>query len=266
MFFRAELHRRWRAWLALALVVGAFAGAVEAAAAGARRTDAAYPSLLAWSGAPDVLLFSFPGRPGRSAQFSPREAAAVPQARQAAILVGYAVASPAAAQVIAPESTLVPSRFWRRRILSGRLPDPARPDEVDISFTLAQAAHLGAGDVLRATLLTRPAGRYHSRSGSSGSTRPRQSSRRRPGRAPTRSGRPRPSTGRTAPASTPYTGVALRLRRGSADLPAVRRERSPAAPGASTCRATRWPPRRRTPSAPSTCRPSRCGWWPRCSR
>ena len=160
MFFRAELHRRWRAWLALALVVGAFAGAVEAAAAGARRTDAAYPSLLAWSGAPDVLLFSFPGASGTFAQFSPREAAAVPQARQAAILVGYAVASPAAAQVIAPESTLVPSRFWRRRILSGRLPDPARPDEVDISFTLAQAAHLGTGDVLRATLLTpaRPAG------------------------------------------------------------------------------------------------------------
>ena len=43
MFLRAELRRRWRAWLALALIVGAFAGVVEAAAAGARRTDAAYP-------------------------------------------------------------------------------------------------------------------------------------------------------------------------------------------------------------------------------
>jgi hypothetical protein len=53
--FRAELRRRWRAWLALALIVGAFAGVVEAAAAGARRTDAAYPGLLAWSDAPDVL-------------------------------------------------------------------------------------------------------------------------------------------------------------------------------------------------------------------
>ena len=61
MFFRAELRRRWRAWLALALIVGAFAGVVEAAAAGARRTDAAYPSLQAWSDAPDLLLFSFPG-------------------------------------------------------------------------------------------------------------------------------------------------------------------------------------------------------------
>ena len=145
MFFRAELRRRWRAWLALALVVGAFAGVVEAAAAGARRTDAAYPSLQAWSDAPDLLLFSFPGTSRTFGQFSPQAVAAVPQARQSAILAGYPVASPAAAQVIAPESTVVPTRFWRRRILSGRLPDPARPDEVDISFTLAQTAHLAAG-------------------------------------------------------------------------------------------------------------------------
>ena len=226
MFFRAELRRRWRAWLALALIVGAFAGAVEAAAAGARRTDAAYPSLLAWSDAPDVLLFSFPGASGTFAQFSPREAAAIPQARQAAILVGYPVASPAAAQVIAPESTLVPSRFWRRRILAGRLPDPGRPDEVDISFTLAQTAHLGTGDVLRATLLT-PAGR------------PVPFAFRIVGidAAPSEFP-PQTGTGTDTVWATPafyrahrsgldnYTGVALRLRHGSADLPAVRREMS----------------------------------------
>src|SRR3984957_16117542 len=226
MFFRAELHRRWRAWLGVALVVGAFAGAVEAAAAGARRTDAAYPSLLAWSGAPDVLLFSFPDASGTFAHFSPREAVAVPQARQAALLAGSPVASPAAAQVIAPESTLVPSRFWRRRILSGRLPDPARPDEVDISFTLAQTAHLGVGDVLRATLLT-PAGR------------PVPFAFRIVGidAAPSEFP-PQTGTGTDTVWATPafyrahrsgldtYTGVALRLRHGSADLPAVRREMS----------------------------------------
>src|SRR5206468_6898412 len=62
MFLRTELRRRWRSWLALALIVGAFAGAVEAAAAGARRTDAAYPALLAWSNAPDLLAASGPDR------------------------------------------------------------------------------------------------------------------------------------------------------------------------------------------------------------
>ena len=39
--------------------------------------------------------------------------------------------------------------FWRRKILAGRLPDPRRADEADISFTLAQARHLRVGDVLR---------------------------------------------------------------------------------------------------------------------
>jgi hypothetical protein len=120
LYFRAELRRRWRAWLALALIVGAFAGVVEAAAAGARRTDSAYPSLQAWSGAPDLLLFSFPGTSRTFGKFSPQEVAAVPQARQAAILAGYPVASPAAAQVIAPESTAVPGSVLAP-------PDPVRP-------------------------------------------------------------------------------------------------------------------------------------------
>ncbi len=223
MFFRAELRRRWRAWLALALIVGAFAGTVEAAAAGARRTDAAYPGLLAWSDAPDLLAFSFSGVSQAFGRFSPQAAAAVPQARQAAILAAYPVASPAAAQVIAPESTMVPGRFWHRRILSGRLPDPARPDEVDISFTLAQAARLGVGDTLRATLLT-PA-------------RPVPLAFRVVGiDAAASEFPPQTGTGTDTVWATPafyrahrsgldtYTGVALRLRHGTADIPAVQRQ------------------------------------------
>ena len=225
MFFRAELRRRWRAWLALALVVGAFAGAVEAAAAGARRTDAAYPGLLAWSDAPDLLLFSFSGVSQTFGRFPPQAAAAVPQARQAAILAAYPVASPAAAQVIAPESTVVPRRLWRRRILTGCLPDPARPDEVDISFTLAQTAHLGVGAILRATLLT-PARPVPFRFRVVGIDAA-------PSEFP-----PQTGTGTDTVWATPafyrahragldtYTGVALRLRHGTADLPAVQRELS----------------------------------------
>ena len=155
-FFRAEFRWRWRAWLALALIVGAFAGVVEAAAAGARRTDAAYPSLQAWSDAPDLLLFSFAGESRTFGRFSPGAAAALPQVQGSAVLGVYDAVAPAAAEVVAPESDAVPGRFWHRRILSGRLADPARPDEVDISFTLAQSTHLGAGDTLRATQAGRP--------------------------------------------------------------------------------------------------------------
>ena len=56
LFLLAELRRRWRSWLSVALLVGAFAGVVTAAAAGARRTDSAYPRFLAWSKAPDLLI------------------------------------------------------------------------------------------------------------------------------------------------------------------------------------------------------------------
>src|SRR5207244_9281145 len=57
---RADLRTRWFSWLALALLAGAFGGAVTAAAAGARRTDSAYPRFLEAEKAPDVLVFTPP--------------------------------------------------------------------------------------------------------------------------------------------------------------------------------------------------------------
>ena len=48
---RAGMRRRWRALVSLALVLGLAGGVVLTAAAGARRTDTAYPRLLAWAGA-----------------------------------------------------------------------------------------------------------------------------------------------------------------------------------------------------------------------
>jgi ABC-type lipoprotein release transport system permease subunit len=229
--FRAELRRRWRAWLALALIVGAFAGVVEAAAAGARRTDAAYPALLAWSDAPDVMLFSFPGQSTTFGRFSLRAAASLPQAERSAILISYDVASPAVAEILAPETNAVPSRFWHRRILSGRLPDPARPGEVDISFTLAQAAHLGVGNTLPTRLVT-----------STGRTVPMRFRIVGIDAAPSEFP-PQTGTGTDVVWATPAfyrahesgldmsPGVALRLRDGVADLPAVQREVSKLAGG-----------------------------------
>src|SRR5688500_13921609 len=46
MRVRTELRAGWRAWLALALILGVSAGAAIAAMAGARRTDTAYPRFL----------------------------------------------------------------------------------------------------------------------------------------------------------------------------------------------------------------------------
>jgi hypothetical protein len=76
----------------------------------------------------------------------------VPQAADAAAITSFKVTSPDIVQFIAPASNAIPGGFWKRKILSGRLADPARPGEVNVSFTLAQRFHLRAGDPLRLVL------------------------------------------------------------------------------------------------------------------
>ena len=56
--FRAALVHRWRAWLALALLVSVAGGTTLAALAAGRRTETAYPRLLAATNAFDLLAFS----------------------------------------------------------------------------------------------------------------------------------------------------------------------------------------------------------------
>src|ERR1700761_4507455 len=51
---RTDLRHRWRALLSLALLLGLIGGVVLTAAAGARRTDTAYPRLLSWANASQV--------------------------------------------------------------------------------------------------------------------------------------------------------------------------------------------------------------------
>ena len=77
----------------------------------------------------------------------------VPQAADAAVIKSFGV-TPGIVQFIAPASNAIPGGFWKRKILSGRLADPARPGEVNVSFTLAQRFHLRAGDPLRLVLTT----------------------------------------------------------------------------------------------------------------
>src|SRR5690349_12331679 len=51
-----KLRARWRGWAALAVLTAIAGGAVLTAAAGALRTDSAYPRYLAQSRASDVLI------------------------------------------------------------------------------------------------------------------------------------------------------------------------------------------------------------------
>ena len=53
---RADVRRRWPALLSLALLLGLIGGVVLTAAAGARRTDSAYPRLLQWANATQLEI------------------------------------------------------------------------------------------------------------------------------------------------------------------------------------------------------------------
>src|SRR5690348_13550092 len=150
LFLRAESRRRWRAWLSLALIIGVFAGGVVTAAAGALRTGSAYARFLDWSRAPDAVVDAEPYNP-IFPRLSPTAVMRVPQAADAAVIKTFNV-NPGIVQFLVPASNAIPGGFWKRKILSGRLADPARPDEVNVSFTLAQRFNLRAGDSLRLIL------------------------------------------------------------------------------------------------------------------
>jgi hypothetical protein len=147
---RTELRRRWRAWLAIGLLVGIGGGLAMGSIAGARRTDSAYPRFLAEADPPDLVLDpdfevdgdrfldaveALPGVVGRS------------DAR--AVALGEVVDGEV--DISAMGSTIASvdgDRYYRRdrvRVLEGRMPDPTSTDEVLISHTAA-AEGRGVGD------------------------------------------------------------------------------------------------------------------------
>jgi ABC-type antimicrobial peptide transport system permease subunit len=150
LFLRAELRRRWRAWLSLALMVGVFTGGVVTAAEGALRTGSAYARFLDWSRAPDAVVAAEPYNPG-DARLSPAVVMRVPQAENAAVIKTIPHGN---IQFVSPASNAIPGQFWKRKILSGRLADPGRPGEVNVSFALAQRTRVRAGDRLRLVMST----------------------------------------------------------------------------------------------------------------
>src|SRR5436305_14613886 len=90
---RSDLHARWRAWLGLTLIMGIAGGAVIAAAAGARRTDSAYPRFLRASRAPDVVILHTSDDPS-FATISPAQVNALPEVADTAPIVGYSATEP----------------------------------------------------------------------------------------------------------------------------------------------------------------------------
>ena len=152
---RADLRRRWGGWLALACLAAVFAGGITAVAAGASRTDTAYQRLLVSTRAPDMAVFTFDAAKG-FATLPADSLKSMPHVAEVGRVVSYPVLQPSDVSIIAPTDDTIGKRFWTRKLIDGRLPDPARPEEVSISFLVAQSHNIGVGDELHVDLQSVP--------------------------------------------------------------------------------------------------------------
>lgn len=161
---RAEMRAGWRAVLSLALLVGIAGGAVMAAAAGARRTESAFPRFLESSRAPDVLISLYPWLP--IGQVPPERIGALPSVEHAVHVSGFSGTPEVPLKSAATEGAVRPGAetqlavltsddpafgrdVARLRILEGRHSDPRRSEEVTVGFSAARDLGFKVGSSLR---------------------------------------------------------------------------------------------------------------------
>jgi len=150
MRMRAEARARWRGWFALALIIGVGWGAVMAAAAGARRTQSAYPRFLAYSHARDVIVAPDAG----AVEGFNRDILKLPAVASAAQFSGLnaAVIDPKPPEQFSFGTPYMPAddRYGRSidrpKVLRGRLPDSGSATEVLASPGFAAGLDVDVGD------------------------------------------------------------------------------------------------------------------------
>jgi ABC-type antimicrobial peptide transport system permease subunit len=150
---RADLRQRWRAMLSIALLLGLIGGVVLTAAAGARRTDTAYPRLLTWANATQVQIIpqanDYPADYYAALTRLPQVAklatevlyqVTLPTARHAYTNQVYAISSPDHGYGVSVDKV---------KVLAGRPFHPDEPGQAMIDSQLAALEHVGPGGTLR---------------------------------------------------------------------------------------------------------------------
>jgi len=152
---RAGLRLRWRVLAAPAVLVGVIGGVVLTAAAGARRTDTAYPRLLRWANAAQVEISpaGVPGWNGPAGYYA--ALARLPQVASLATAVQYNMVLPvrhglpvAAVQAMASPDRALGVSTDRVKILQGRMSSRGAVGQAVIDPRLAAVEHLRPGDTL----------------------------------------------------------------------------------------------------------------------
>jgi FtsX-like permease family len=145
MVFLAQLHHRWRSWLAISFLISLVGGVVMAAMAAGQRTDSAIPRFVAAHGF-DAEVYSILPAPGISR---------LPGVTSATAMIGPDNGPPKCTCThpidqsnfgVAALGTGGRSLF---QLVSGRLPDPSNPREVLASFTLQHDEGVQLGTVIR---------------------------------------------------------------------------------------------------------------------
>lgn len=162
---RSELPVRGRAWVASVLLVGLFAGVVLAAAAGARRTETAYPRLLAAARASDVFVSPYERRL-RGSYEEIRSLPQVAEAGLAAVPIMARVDSSGTGDFLVFATTSADGRFGytinRPKVLEGRLPRPDQATEAMVDPNTARKLALSVGqDLTLRAFDEEPADRAH---------------------------------------------------------------------------------------------------------
>ena len=142
---RTGARSRWRAWVALALLVGVAGGIILAALAGAERTETSYDRFLRWSNASDLVLFN------AADPVDFEQVRALPEVDEALdAWFAWMVDTEAGHSVLDP--VFAAGRGLevvdRPKVLAGRRPDPTKVDEASITPVAARLTGLGVGDTV----------------------------------------------------------------------------------------------------------------------
>ena len=202
---RSELRRRPAGFVLLVVVIALAAGVAMAATAGARRSSTAYGRFLVWANDAEIIVGGCECTTDEDADKVLDQVQAAPFVLTSArfgfanVVVELADGtrpSFLAFQTAVDRDGLIGRVLPRVKMLHGRLPVPSEPDEVSLSFLVAERFGLSVGDELR-LLAVDDAGRASSaragRFASSASTPRRASSRRPAGRKEAPCCSPRPS-------------------------------------------------------------------------
>ena len=150
MLLVSELRRRWRSYVGLAAVVGLCGAVTFASLGGARRRASAFDRYLAATDASQLSIFAPPYRPetveamrSLPGVVSVQSYAALPMQ-----IVDGRTGEPTPVQpveIVASVDGLFLDQD-RVALLHGRLPDPQAADQVLVSRSMAEQAHLKPGD------------------------------------------------------------------------------------------------------------------------